>query len=1607
MLFCVQLGLTSVQAQNVNINATGGTPFATYPTLNAAFTAINNGVHTGQILVSVIASTNEGATSAVLNASGTGAASYTKLYMGTTQSNAVVSGAPASGAAVVQLNGADNVTINGAQNASGFTRNLTIENTVAAGTTLTAAIWVRSNGTALGCTNDTIMNCIIRGNDATNTTATSTYGLYVAGTTISTTGSGADNDGLKVLNNEFRRAWVAMFARGTAAGVLDNLVIGSNWFGSTTAGEQWGRNGIDLQQAASPIITLNEIGPTTSSSPALMFGLELGTGTTTAAVTRNNVHDIVNLGSSGSWGLNIAAGTGHVLANNFISGIKHSATSVTSSTTVAAGIRINGGTGHQILYNSINLYGTTTHTGVGHSAGLVITTTAATGLNIRNNIFANSMTFPVAGSEAHGVLIISAYNFTTAVSTINNNGYFVPASNTATTSYYVGSQLAVLDHVSLANWAGYTTQDAASVPYANGAATFFTSNSNLHVTGAPLIIESAGFNIAGITADYDNQTRQGNGGYSQVPAGTAPDIGADEFASTPADFVQPTITAVSLTPGAGCTAVSHTVQATLTDASGIGTAVVKWFLNGVAQTDINMTNLGGGVYNAIIPASGSATVYWFIYVTDASAQANSRSTTAQTYQDAYLQSEAGPADSVCAGGSVQLQGSTSWGNSIKITEITQFSTGTGATTPYPPYIPATGFEDYIELSNLGNVQVDISGYTVFVEGITTRQYTFPAGTFLPAGAVAVLHIGSSVPTNLANRVFSMGGADNIVQSGSITGYYIKNSGGKVIDAVGSNGHVFSTGSGVQASDWSGSVAGSSGRAGIIRTAAADNNVAADWVPSNTPTPLQTVGSLNPGLNTVAQPTATWDGSATNGNTTISPGTSGYHYFVVTDGVCTSTDSVFITVLTLPVAPVSSGDTICGIDTAHISAVPVSGTIRWYDAAVAGNLLASGNTYSPYVSATTTFYAEDFNGTCAGPRTATVVTVLPADTINGSANSSTFCEFDPITLTAASPNTSYVYNWSGASIVPVTGNPATTTVSLSGPIFVEAIDSAGCRAVDTLSAITVNPAPVGSLWVSDSSTQCIGGTDTVWVALNETPDSFYVAQATAIIDNATVNDVMAVSGLPAALTPTMVSKVCMDITHSWDSDMNISLISPTGTIIDLSSGNGGSGDNYTNTCFDMSAGASIVAGTAPFTGSYVPEGAGGFANFAGENPNGNWTLRIADVATGDQGTVNWWYMVFDLPAVTYSWTSSPAGFTSSSDSIAVAPDTTTTYTLTITDTATLCTRVLSYTVPVYPEISVAISGPTTYCAGSSTPITLTSTVSGGNGVYTYDWNGLGSADSLNVTVSSDTSFVLSVMDSCSTPVASDTIFINANPALSSVTSADTTVCPGDSVLMTVIATGGDGNYTYNWSSGGNAASEAVAPTSTTTYTVTVTDGCSSTSNGDVVVTVTPLPVASFTFSPSNPQEDVAVNFTNTSTNATSYAWTLGSAGTSTLANPSATFPNPGNQTITLIATNSCGSDTTSQSINILLSMMDGLAGGTVMVYPNPGDGLFHLNLQNLSGKEASISVFDLRGEQILSRVEQLNAAVYESEIDLSAFTRGVYFLKVTVEGQSVTSKLVLQ
>ena len=105
-------------------------------------------------------------------------------------------------------------------------------------------------------------------------------------------------------------------------------------------------------------------------------------------------------------------------------------------------------------------------------------------------------------------------------------------------------------------------------------------------------------------------------------------------------------------------------------------------------------------------------------------------------------------------------------------------------------------------------------------------------------------------------------------------------------------------------------------------------------------------------------------------------------------------------------------------------------------------------------------------------------------------------------------------------------------------------------------------------------------------------------------------------------------VTVNIAHTYNADLDIYLQNPSAVEVELSTDNGGTSDNFTDTVFDDEAATSITAGTAPYTGSFIPEGT--LAPFDGGASAGTWNLRAADDSAALTGTINAWSLTLDGP-----------------------------------------------------------------------------------------------------------------------------------------------------------------------------------------------------------------------------------------------------------------------------------------------------------------------------------------------------------------------------------------
>ena len=179
-------------------------------------------------------------------------------------------------------------------------------------------------------------------------------------------------------------------------------------------------------------------------------------------------------------------------------------------------------------------------------------------------------------------------------------------------------------------------------------------------------------------------------------------------------------------------------------------------------------------------------------------------------------------------------------------------------------------------------------------------------------------------------------------------------------------------------------------------------------------------------------------------------------------------------------------------------------------------------------------------------------------------------------------------------------------------------------------------------------QCVGGACQCppYAACASDTATFTNATDVPVPDLGVATSTITVSGAGPWLTGVNARTF---IRHTWNQDLDVTLTSPAGTVVTLTSDNGGSLDDVFNgTVWDDNAdpgnqvpfpGDNFAASRLVTSHTFVdgvassplaPEEALGA--FVGENPNGVWTLTISDDSAGDSGSLGGWSLeVTTLPA----------------------------------------------------------------------------------------------------------------------------------------------------------------------------------------------------------------------------------------------------------------------------------------------------------------------------------------------------------------------------------------
>ncbi len=231
-------------------------------------------------------------------------------------------------------------------------------------------------------------------------------------------------------------------------------------------------------------------------------------------------------------------------------------------------------------------------------------------------------------------------------------------------------------------------------------------------------------------------------------------------------------------------------------------------------------------------------------------------------------------------------------------------------------------------------------------------------------------------------------------------------------------------------------------------------------------------------------------------------------------------------------------------------------------------------------------------------------------------------------------------------------------------------------------------------------------------------------------------------------------------------------------------------------------------------------------------------------------------------ITYSWTSIPAGFTSTDANPYVKPTLNTKYIVVATDGANTATDTVEVTMLATPTVSYILDS-TAVCLGQSTNAIVNFT---GQAPFSYTYNGIiksninATSDTVTVSPTADITYnITSITDgnNCSDNGSLDNMFIKVNSIPTVSASDDDTICNGDSAMITLNFTGAapwsynvfDGNSTHTLIANNATTVVYPDPSVSTNYILTsITDnnGCVASGNMDsvyIMVNALPTVVAS--------------------------------------------------------------------------------------------------------------------------------------------------------------------
>jgi hypothetical protein len=694
---------------------------------------------------------------------------------------------------------------------------------------------------------------------------------------------------------------------------------------------------------------------------------------------------------------------------------------------------------------------------------------------------------------------------------------------------------------------------------------------------------------------------------------------------------------------------------------------------------------------------------------------------------------------------------------------------------------------------------------------------------------------------------------------------------------------------------------------------------------------------------------------------------------------------------------ATATTICTGESVTFTATPVNGgNAPQYEWFVSGVSMQTGSsntfTTTSIINGDDVYVEMTSNDPCVTNQTSTsnqigITVAIQQASVGIFANANNVCLNVPITFTAFPTNGGNApqFEWfvNGALVQSGSSSTYTSSSFVNGDnVYVEMTSNDPCVAIQNVTSNTVVISIVQNL---QTSVSIVASDNNVCEGTNVTFNATAVNEGTAPVFDWLVNGTSVQTGnsntysavfnngdvVTCVLTSsdscvavTTVTSNAVVMTVNQPSPLNVSIIANPGTTICP-------GDN--------------VIFTATSTN-------------AGSNPDYEWTLNGVVVST---------QALFQSNAL------------NNGDTIV----------LLLTSTASCLTTFTAVDAEIITvgglltaDVSIVSSVGTTVCSGTNVTFTATPIYGGNNPQYQWQVNGINvgantntyttgslqDGDSIKVIMTSNNNCVSNPV------VTSNTLTVSFYQMLtpSVIISGPDSLCSGNDATYTATVVNGGSNPVFVWTVNGTVVSSSstytYTPQADDTIRVEVTSNYPCVTTNTVSATTIPVisesPLAKFTTADSL----LAIIFSNYMQDNTQYDWYFGDGSNAiNVPNPVHIYSRDGNYTVTLIATNACGSDTSVMVVPVgNVGVGEVIALESLSLYPNPTENIVNIEVMLRFSKTVNIRWFDAIGKEMQSQTVEMLQGDNKVTYDLGNYAKGMYSVWIDTGDYRVIKKVIV-